>query len=255
MLSSLKASPFYSIMADESTDVSSKEELSIFGRWIDNGKAVEHFLGIVRAKEVNAEGLAKYLLEFLQERNIPTKKLRGLGFDGGSTMSGVRSGLQVRMRAHVPAALYVHCNCHRLQLAAVTAANEHREIKRVIGTLMTIWKTFHYSPKKAEKLAEIQDVLDTPKLKVLKPSDTRWLARERCVQAVRRTLPSLVTTFDTIYMDNGDAEAYGLAKLLCTYKFVACLYMLCDILHSVAILQGSQCTGKETRSSICTSYG
>ena len=128
VLSSLKASPFYSIMADESTDVSSKEELSIFGRWIDNGKAVEHFLGIVRAKEVNAEALAKYLLDFLQERNIPTEILRGLGFDGASTMSGVTSGLQVRMRAHAPAALYVHCNCHRLQLAAVAAANEHREI-------------------------------------------------------------------------------------------------------------------------------
>ena len=48
-----------------------------------------------------------------------------------------------------------------------------------------------------------------------------------------------MTTFDTIYMDNGDAEAYGLAKLLCTYKLVACLYMLCDILCTIAILQGS----------------
>ena len=37
-------------MADESTDISSKEELSVCGRWIENGKAVEHFLGSVRAK-------------------------------------------------------------------------------------------------------------------------------------------------------------------------------------------------------------
>ena len=28
-------------------------------------------------------------------------------------------------------------------------------------------------------------------------------------------------------------------KLMCTYKFVACLYMLCDVLHIVAKLQGS----------------
>ncbi len=26
---------------------------------------------------------------------------------------------------------------------------------------------------------------------------------------------------------------------MCTYKFVACLYMLCDVLHIVAKLQGS----------------
>ena len=73
-----------------------------------------------------------------------------------------------------------------------------------------------------EKLAEIQAVLDTPELKVQKSSDTRWLARERCVQAVRKSLLSLVITFQYIYNENGDAEACGLTRLLCTYKFVAC---------------------------------
>ena len=62
-------------MADESTDISSKEELSVCGRWIENGKAVEHFLGIVRAKEVTAKALTQYLLDFLQERGIPIQKL------------------------------------------------------------------------------------------------------------------------------------------------------------------------------------
>ena len=56
---------------------------------------------------------------------------------------------------------------------------------------------------------------------------------------MRKNLPALVTTFETIYEDSGDAEAYGLSKLLCTYKFVASLYMLCDILHTVAKLHGS----------------
>ena len=56
---------------------------------------------------------------------------------------------------------------------------------------------------------------------------------------MRKTLPALVTTFEKIYENSGDAEAYGLSKLLCTYKFVASLYMLCDILHAVAKLHGS----------------
>ena len=56
---------------------------------------------------------------------------------------------------------------------------------------------------------------------------------------MRKTLPALVTTFEKIYENSGDAEAYGLSKLLCTYKFVASLYMLCDILHTVAKLHGS----------------
>ena len=64
-------------MADESTDISSKEELSVCGRWIENGKVVEHFLGIVHAKDVTAKALTQYLLDFLQERGIPIQKLRG----------------------------------------------------------------------------------------------------------------------------------------------------------------------------------
>ena len=93
--------------------------------------------------------------------------------------------------------------------------------------------------KKAEKLAEIQAALDSPELKVQKPSDTRWLARERCVRAVRRSLPALVATFQEMYDESGDAEAYGLARLFCKYKSVACLDMLCDVLHTLAKLQGS----------------
>jgi hypothetical protein len=102
-----------------------------------------------------------------------------------------------------------------------------------------MWKAFHYSPKKAEKLAEVQAVLNAPEIKITKPSDTRWLARERCVQAVGKCLPALVSTFGSIYDNSGDAEAYGLSRLLCTYKFVGCLFMLCDVLHTVAKLHGS----------------
>ena len=59
---------------------------------------------------------------------------------------------------------------------------------------------------------------------------------ERCVRAVRLSLPALVATFEEIYEESGDAEAF---EILCTYQFVACLYMLCDVLHTIAKLQGS----------------
>ena len=95
---------------------------------------------------------------------------------------------------------------------------------------------FSLFSKKAKKLAEIQAVLNGPEVTMQEPSDTWWLARERCVRAVHNLLPAL------IHKESGDAEAYGLAKLLRTYKFIACLYMLCDILHTVANLQGSNLT-------------
>ena len=98
--------------------------------------------------------------------------------------------------------------------------------------------------KKAEKLAEIQAELHSQEIKMQKPSDTRWLASERAVRAVRRSLPALMNTFEEIYNDTGDAEAHWIATLLTRYNTVACIYILSDVLHTVAKLQGSL-QGKE----------
>ncbi len=50
---------------------------------------------------------------------------------------------------------------------------------------------FHYFLKRAESLKEIQKVLDLPELKIVKPPDTRWLAHERCVKAVKASYSSI----------------------------------------------------------------
>lgn len=50
-----------------------------------------------------------------------------------------------------------------------------------MGTLLTVWKSFYYSPQKAEKLAEIQAELKCPELKMQNLSETRWLTRERAI--------------------------------------------------------------------------
>ena len=123
LLARIKASQFFSLMEDESTDVASKEELSICARWIEDRKAVEHYLGIIRAHEVDAGALTRYLLDFLGSKGIDIKKLRELGFDGTNTMSGQKSGVQLRIRRHAPSAMFVHCRCHQLQLAAVQSAS------------------------------------------------------------------------------------------------------------------------------------
>ena len=91
-----------------------------------------------------------------------------------------------------PHALFVHCCCHVLQLASVQAANATPGIKHVYTSLMTLWKFFHYSPKHAESLMEIQKVLDLPELKIVKASGTRWLAHKLCVKAIKANYSLLV---------------------------------------------------------------
>ena len=108
LLKCLHQAPFYSIMADECTDVSTVEELSLFCRWIENGEPTEHFIDLLPMKRTDAEIIYSALVECLKSKNIQLSNLIGMGFDGAATFSGKKSGVQARMKKHSPHALFVH---------------------------------------------------------------------------------------------------------------------------------------------------
>ena len=143
-------------MADECTDVTTVEKLSVFCRWEEDGLLVEHFLEIVHLQQADAESIYSALIEYLKKKNRQVGRIVGMGFDGAATFSGKRSGVQARMKNFSPHALFVHCHCHMLQLACVQAANSTPGIKHVYITLTALWKFFHYSPKITESLKEVQ---------------------------------------------------------------------------------------------------
>ena len=67
-----------------------------------------------------------------------------------------------------------------------------------LGTMTSVSKLFYYSPHNAEALKAIQAVLGYPKLKIVKPSDTRWLSHEHCVKAICKELPPLLQTLSQL---------------------------------------------------------
>ena len=60
---------------------------------------------------------------------------------------------------------------------------------------------------------EILEVLDLPDLKIVKSSDTRWLAHECCVKAVKPSYISIVLSLQNIYETSHEPETLGLIKL------------------------------------------
>ena len=106
----------------------------------------------------------------------------------------------------------------------------------MFGTMCSLWKMFYYSPKKAEALKNIQSILNLPELKIVKPSNTRWLSHERCVKAILKELPALIITLYTLYDESGDAEAYGVAVVLSSYSGVATIILLSEVLKLLAKL-------------------
>ena len=234
LMSSLKSSPFFSLLADECQDVSTQEELSICCRWVVDGHSEEHFMTILHIRSLDAETLASTITSYVESQGLNIKRLIGQGYDGAAPFSGKNTGVQRRLRTLSGHALYIHCSCHRLQLASIQAADSVPQIKKFFGMLLSLWKLFYYSPQKAEKLKEVQSVLNLPELKVIKPSSTRWLSHERCIRAIRKEPPAIILTLQELYERNGDAEAFGVQSIVSSFEGVATVIILSEILNLVA---------------------
>ena len=60
----------YSLLADETKDISRKEQLSIVLRYVYNGSVYERFLGYTFAEQLDAESLYKYICNVIQSCNL-----------------------------------------------------------------------------------------------------------------------------------------------------------------------------------------
>ena len=125
IVSDCKKAGCYAFIADESTDVLVKEQISVCVRFVqkeNNGRHIirEEFLSFVDAdKGTNAEELTTKFLEALNNLGLPLDQMRAQGYDGASTMSGHVNGVQARIQRQNPKAAYIHCRAHVLNLCIV----------------------------------------------------------------------------------------------------------------------------------------
>ena len=99
---------FFSIVADECTDVTTTEELTICCCLVESGVPDEQFIEILPLKKANAESIYSALVEYCREKNIQLGRLIGMGFDGAATFSGDISEVQRRLKELSLHALFVH---------------------------------------------------------------------------------------------------------------------------------------------------
>ena len=115
------------------------EQLSLCVRYIDQStmEVCEDFLGYMRLEKCDAESIAGVITETLQKWTLNIEKLRGLGFDGASVMSGANTGVQARLREIQPRATYVHCRSHQLNLVLVNSCQKSTSCKEFNGLRWT----------------------------------------------------------------------------------------------------------------------
>jgi len=88
-------SPYYSIIADGTTDVDGREQFSVSLRYVtDELLPNECFVGFYQCPDSTAETLFSVITDVLIRLNLPLDKLRGHCFDGAANMSGCIKGVQ-----------------------------------------------------------------------------------------------------------------------------------------------------------------
>ncbi|XP_033759500.1 uncharacterized protein LOC117341747 [Pecten maximus] len=232
LLDSLRKAPFYSLLADESTDEANKTQLSVFCRWYHESHSnfTDHFMGLVEVQKTDSATLMDVLHGFLIAKGIPIEKCRFVAFDGTNSMSGIRTGLQRRFRNYAPKSLYINCRCHRLALCLKHLMKTFPLLVEVDEALLAIWKLFKYSPQRFAVLQDVQVVYGMDKLMLIRAATTRWLSHGKaCVRFIER-YESVLDALDQIYQQKREPEVFGLRSILVQKNVVAMICVLSDVL-------------------------
>src|SRR6185295_15937572 len=107
-----------------------------------------HLQGFRKIENMDAETVSEALKKWLDDLGLDKASIVGQGYDGASNMSGVRNGVQARIKEVSPCADYLHCPNHKLNLA-VTDAAQTPAMARAMGHIKKAIDYFSDSPKRA----------------------------------------------------------------------------------------------------------
>ena len=216
---SIQQTGYYSILADETKDMSKNEQLSIVVRYVEhdgnNPIVVEQFLTFVVASNLTAEYLTLYILDTLSLFSLDVNMIVSC------------SGVQQRIRELVPHAIHIHCHADCLNLVLVDCVKSNSAASEFFTVVQSLY-TFMSTSKAHVVYLEIQNQLhpDQQNRQLQRLSDTRWACRYLSLDVICSTFDSVLATLESIA--NGDdkakaIEAVGLLHQVNSFKFLSCL--------------------------------
>ena len=107
-LQEIQATDWFSLIADEATDVSHNEQMCIAVHWVDSSYTIhEAALGLVQLPDTKALTLLGIIKDVLVRCSLPITDYVGQAYDGASNMSGVRNGVQALMKRQIFVSMYI----------------------------------------------------------------------------------------------------------------------------------------------------
>ena len=207
----------FSLMIDESTDVSTKKLLSVCARFFDQrvGEVVEIFLGNIEVVSCTGELLFEAMKEVLNLYGLEVSNTIGFSSDGAANVAGQHNSAWSRVKEEAPDCVQLKCTCHSLQLC-VQHSFEH--IPGSIGLMLTeIPSYFSRSSLRREDFIELFKVLNdgaSPFNSVFAHyCATRWLGRGAVIENIRSHWWDLKAYFDVAQNQAPVRDRYRVREL------------------------------------------
>ena len=245
-------SGLFGLIADESRDISNKEQLTCILRWVALPDLTTHenFLGMYLIEKPDAETITAALKDILLRCNLRLNECRWQAYDGASTMSGHLSGVAARIQAESSAAHRIHCANHRLDLALKSCTHQSEAIGDSVSFVQDLAGFIRHSPLRMSTYESIAKELDPDEsvdsLHLLCP--TRWTVRTKSIAAVVKNYQALHSTLLSISKTASEREkrekAAGLAKKMTKFKtffglhFAINVFCVCEQLATTIQTKG-----------------
>lgn len=231
LVAKIKHAKYFSILADETTDISTVEQFSLCVRYVDEDKfkICENFLMFHPLASTTGEELSNQIINNLKGLGINIEYMRGQGYDGAGAMSGKFIGTQARMLNFFPKALYVHCMSHSLNLA-ISASCDVQDIRNCLGIIEKIY-VFFKTPQRQQVLDKNIDKIcpDSKKSGLKKVCPTRWVERHDAVSVFTELIHAVFASLEDISLwvnKDTSSSARTLLLSISDARFIIALYVI-----------------------------
>uniref|UniRef100_A0A8C6LXF4 DUF4371 domain-containing protein n=1 Tax=Nothobranchius furzeri TaxID=105023 RepID=A0A8C6LXF4_NOTFU len=214
IVSEIKHSKMYSIMADEARDGRS-EQLAVCVRYVSEGEVKERFLALSELISFDAKSIVDKLQHHLQINGLANVKCIAQTYDGAAVMSGTTGGVQAHFRRLHPESIYVHCYAHKLNLVLCHTCRAVSEAVELFDLLEFIYSFFTTSLVNHHKFKDAQSKLG--------------LAAACRLQSINAVLQTFSAIFECL-SDTGSTMAIGIKGKLLVFSTIYALLMFQTLL-------------------------
>lgn len=239
ILLKISVNKFYSIIFDETTDISKVSQMSILVRYLDRENNIrEDFLGFIDCHKTNyddftkepiltGEILGKTVVSFLNKIGLPFENCVGIGTDTCSVMLSDQKGAVSEIQKNLKNACKCPCYSHSLNLS-ISKSSTVQDIRNAVGTIKETIAFFNTSSKRS-------NVLKSTNPNVLESlCETRWTERHTAVLKFKVSFENIITTLQLITQwkdTESSSKAQRLMDAMLKTNFLVSLHCLSHVLN------------------------